>query len=109
MEILKRNPSVASCWRIISELDNKEMVLEWLKLASIKQFDAAVYFDSPHILQTIDRDNNVIAYNCSVNRDNLSRCLVSDLIGICVDIDVHDSKSSHFRDNATALIKPRSS
>lgn len=40
------------------------------------RFDAAVYFDSNDNLQTIDRNDVVIAYNCSVYRENLQRCLV---------------------------------
>lgn len=61
---------------LILELNNKEVAEQWLKLTPSEQFDVAVYFDSRDILQTIDRNGVVVAYDCSVYRDNLSRCLV---------------------------------
>lgn len=81
IEILKRLtqreiPVLLDCGALILELDNKQVAEEWLKLAPYRRFDAAVYFDSRDILQTIDRNGVVIAYDCSVYRDNLSRCLV---------------------------------
>lgn len=58
------------------ELSNKEVAIEWLKMVPESSFDAAVYFDSNDILQSIDRDDIVTEFDCSVYRDNLSRCIV---------------------------------
>lgn len=69
-------PVLLDCGALILELNNKQVAEEWLKLAPYARFDAAVYFDSRDILQTIDRNGVVVAYDCSVYRDNLSRCLV---------------------------------
>lgn len=55
------------------ELNNKQVAVKWLELAP--QYEAAVYFDS-NILQTIDQNGIIAAYDCSVYRDNLTRCLV---------------------------------
>lgn len=65
----------------IIKLDNKQLAMKWLKLAHELapqrcQFDAALYFDSDDVRQTIDSNGIVTAYDCSVYRDNLSRCLV---------------------------------
>lgn len=57
------------------KLDSKQVAMDWLNLTPQDHYDAAVYFDS-NILQTIERNGVVAAYDCSVYRDNLSRCLV---------------------------------
>lgn len=56
------------------ELNNKEVAIEWLKLAT--DCSAAVYFDEHNTLQTIDRNNIVSEFGYSVHRENLSKCVV---------------------------------
>lgn len=75
--LTKRNiPVLLDAGALMLELNNKEAAVEWLKMSPADKFDAAVYFDSRDILQTIDRDDIVTAFDCSVYRENLSRCLV---------------------------------
>lgn len=69
-------PVLIDAGALIIELTNEQVAIEWLKLASFERFEAAVYFDSNDILQTIDRDDEVVAYDRSVYRDNLTRCVV---------------------------------
>lgn len=59
---------------LMMELSNEQVAIEWLKL--VKDADAAIYFDSRDILQTIDRSGVVTEFDCSVYRENLSRCIV---------------------------------
>lgn len=61
---------------LMLEYNNKQVAVEWLKMAPIDQFDAALYFDSQDILQTIDRNGTITEFDCSVYRENLGRCLV---------------------------------
>lgn len=77
LELLKADgiPVLVDAGALMGELNNKQTAEEWLKLTSPDQFDAAVYFDYD-ILQTIDRNDVVNLYDCSVYRDNLARCLV---------------------------------
>lgn len=78
LEKLEENeiPVLLDAGALMLELNNEETAREWLSLTSPKHFDAAVYFDSHDILQTIDRNGVIAAFDCSVYRDNLERCLV---------------------------------
>lgn len=69
-------PVLLDCAALMLELNNQQVAVEWLKLASDEKFDAAVYFDTRDVLQTIDRNGTVTAFDCSVYRENLTRCLV---------------------------------
>lgn len=59
---------------LMLELNNKQVAIEWLKLAI--DCSAAVYFDEQDTLQTIDRNNIVSEFGYSVHRENLSKCVV---------------------------------
>ncbi|XP_055301272.1 uncharacterized protein LOC129567922 [Sitodiplosis mosellana] len=59
---------------LMLELNNKEVAVEWLKLALNR--NAAVYFDETDTLQTIDRNGIVIEFDYSVYREDLSDCVV---------------------------------
>lgn len=69
-------PALFDAGALMLEFNNEQMAREWLRLASTKNYDAAVYFDSKDVLQTVDRNGFIVEYDCSVYRDNLSRCLV---------------------------------
>lgn len=69
-------PVLLDAGALMLELTNQDVAIEWLRLTSEAAFDAAVYFDSNDILQTIDRSGIVTEFDCSVYRENLSRCLV---------------------------------
>ncbi|XP_031638985.1 uncharacterized protein LOC116351075 [Contarinia nasturtii] len=69
-------PVLLDAGALMLELNNQQVAKEWLALASDTFFDAAVYFDASDILQTIDRNGIVTEFDCSVYRENLSRCLV---------------------------------
>lgn len=58
------------------ELNNEQVAYEWLKLITDTRYEAAVYFDSCDVLQTIDRNGVLTEFDCSVYRENLDRCLV---------------------------------
>lgn len=68
-------PALFDAGALMLELSNEQMAREWLKIAN-STFDAAIFFDSNDILQTIDRNGVIVELNSSVYRDNLSRCLV---------------------------------
>lgn len=72
----KRVPVLLDSGALMLELNNEEVAIEWLKLSSHDSFDAAVYFDSNDVLQTIDRNGTITAFDCSVYRENLIRCVV---------------------------------
>lgn len=72
----RKIPVLLDSGALMLELTNKQVAIEWLKLVPDSSFDAAVYFDSNDILQTIDRNGIVTEFDCSVYRDNLSRCVV---------------------------------
>ncbi|XP_037036477.1 uncharacterized protein LOC119074450 [Bradysia coprophila] len=78
IEKLVRNatPVLLDAGALMLELNNREVATEWLKASSDESFDAAVYFDSSDVLQSIDRNGTVTEFDCSVYRDNLRRCLV---------------------------------
>lgn len=69
-------PVLLDSGALMLELNNLEVAKEWLKSASEHFFDAAIYFDSCDILQTIDRNGIITDFDCSVYRENLGRCLV---------------------------------
>ncbi|XP_055306475.1 uncharacterized protein LOC129570781 [Sitodiplosis mosellana] len=69
-------PVLLDSGALMLELNNKQVAEEWLKMASDSFFDAAVYFDSQDVLQTVDRNDVVAEFDCSVYRENLNRCLV---------------------------------
>lgn len=69
-------PVLLDSGALMLELNNKQVAEEWLKMASDSFYDAAVYFDSEDVLQTIDRNGVVAEFDCSVYRENLKRCLV---------------------------------
>lgn len=78
LEILTKQeiPVLLDSGALMLELTNVQVAVEWLKITSVDLFDAAVYFDSADMLQTIDRNGNVTEFDSSVYRDNLNRCLV---------------------------------
>lgn len=59
---------------LMLELNNKEVAIEWLKLAT--DCNAAVYFDETDTLQTIDRNAIVTEFDYSIYREDLSNCVV---------------------------------
>lgn len=67
-------PVLLDSGALMLELNNIEVAKEWLKNAP--KYDAAVYFDENDTLQTIDRSGIVIAFDYSVYRENLAKCLV---------------------------------
>lgn len=69
-------PVLLDSGALMLELNNKQVAVEWLKMASDTFYDAAVYFDSHDVLQTVDRNDVVAEFDCSVYRENLNRCLV---------------------------------
>lgn len=69
-------PVLLDSGALMLELNNLEVAKKWLELAPQHVFDAAIYFDSRDILQTIDRNGVITDFDCSVYRENLSRCLV---------------------------------
>lgn len=69
-------PVLLDSGALMLELNNKEVGEEWLKLASDANYDAAVFFDSNDVLQTIDRNGVMAEFDCSVYRGNLKRCIV---------------------------------
>lgn len=62
-------PVLLDSGALMLELNNKEVAVAWLKLSPNDKFDAGVYFDSRDILQTIDRNGIVTAFDCSVYRE----------------------------------------
>lgn len=78
LEQLKKDeiPVLLDAGALIKLDNNAQVAKEWLKLVPKKLFDAAVYFDPLDNLQTIEQNGVVVAYDSSVYRDNLSRCLV---------------------------------
>ncbi|XP_037024860.1 uncharacterized protein LOC119066461 [Bradysia coprophila] len=78
IEKLVRNaiPVVLDAGALMLELNNREVATEWLKASSDESFDAAVYFDSSDVLQSIDRNGTVNEFDCSVYRGNFRRCSV---------------------------------
>ncbi|XP_031624364.1 uncharacterized protein LOC116341417 [Contarinia nasturtii] len=80
-EILKnlvasKIPVLLDSGALMLELNNKQVAQEWLKYATNQSYDAGVYFDEKDVLQTIDRNNVVAEFDCSVYRENLDRCLI---------------------------------
>lgn len=69
-------PVLLDAGALMLELNNEQVAKEWLKLSSSNRYDAAIYFDSNDVLQTVDRNNIVTEFDCSVYRENLKRCLV---------------------------------
>ncbi|XP_055310984.1 uncharacterized protein LOC129573874 [Sitodiplosis mosellana] len=69
-------PVLLDSGALMLELNNLEVAKKWLELAPNNSFDAAIYFDSRDILQTIDRNGVITDFDCSVYRENLGRCLV---------------------------------
>ncbi|XP_031621557.1 uncharacterized protein LOC116339677 [Contarinia nasturtii] len=69
-------PILLDSGALMLELNNKQVAEEWLKMASDSFYDAAVYFDSNDVLQTIDHNDLVAEFDCSVYRENLDRCLI---------------------------------
>lgn len=69
-------PVLLDSGALMLELNNKEVGEEWLKLAPDTYYDAAVFFDSNDVLQTIDRNGVMAEFDCSVYRGNLKRCVV---------------------------------
>lgn len=75
MELVQLNiPVLLDSGALMLELNNKEVGIEWLKLAP--KFRATVYFDGNDALQTIDRNGIVTAFDYSVYKGNLDKCLV---------------------------------
>lgn len=75
VELAKLNiPVLLDSGALMLELNNKEVGIEWLKLAP--KFEAAVYFDENDALQTIDHNGIVTAFDYSVYKGNLDKCLV---------------------------------
>lgn len=69
-------PVLLDSGALMLELNNKQVAEEWLNLTRDHLYDAAIYFDSKDILQTIDRNGTIAEFDCSVYRENLKRCLV---------------------------------
>lgn len=69
-------PVLLDSGALILELNNFQVAELWLGMASIDSFDAAIYFDTFDVLQTVDRNGIVTEFDCSVYRDNINRCLV---------------------------------
>lgn len=67
-------PVLLDSGALMLELNNKEVAIEWLKLAP--NCSAAVYFDENDTLQTIDHNGIVTEFDYSVYRDDLSNCVV---------------------------------
>lgn len=73
-ELVKLNiPVLLDSGALMLELNNKEVAVEWLKLAAERR--AAVYFDEHNVLQTIDRNGTIAELDYSVYRDDLSNCV----------------------------------
>lgn len=60
---------------LMLELTNEEVAVCWLNETG-NEIHAAIYFDSHDILQTIDRNGIITEFDCSVYRENLSKCVV---------------------------------
>lgn len=69
-------PVLVDSGALMLELNNKQVAEEWLRLISDPAYEAAIYFDSLDVLQTIDRNGVVVEFDCSVYCENLNRCLV---------------------------------
>lgn len=69
-------PVLVDSGALMLELNNKQVAEEWLKLDTDSRYEAAVYFDSCDVLQTIDRNGVLTEFDFSVHRENLDRCLV---------------------------------
>lgn len=54
---------------------DEQIARKWLRFASPK-YEAAIYFDTNDVLQTIDRKDIIAALDCSVYNDNLEHCLI---------------------------------
>lgn len=67
-------PVLLDSGALMLELNNKQVAVEWLKQAT--KYDAAVYFDDNDTLQTVDRNGIVTAFEYSVFKGNLGRCVV---------------------------------
>lgn len=75
IELVKLNiPVLLDSGALMLELNNKQVAIEWLKQAN--KYDAAVYFDENDTLQTMDRNGTVTAFDYSVYKGNLEKCLV---------------------------------
>lgn len=76
-QLTKRKiPVLLDSGALMLELTNEQVAVEWLKMTPEASFDAAIYFDSRDVLQTVDRNGNITEFDCSVYRENLGRCLV---------------------------------
>lgn len=73
--VLRGIPVLLDPGALMLELNNKNVAEKWLEIAPSK-YEAAVYFDACDVLQTIDRNGTIAEFDCSVYRENLSRCLV---------------------------------
>lgn len=69
-------PVLLDAGALMLELNNEQVVKEWLLLVRSTEFDAAVFFDTQDNLQTIDRKGIITEFDCSVYREDLTRCLV---------------------------------
>lgn len=69
-------PVLVDAGALMLELNNEQVAEKWLALSSEQCFDAAVYFDSNDVIQTVDRKGIVTEFECSVYREKLDRCLV---------------------------------
>ncbi|XP_031637088.1 uncharacterized protein LOC116349683 [Contarinia nasturtii] len=69
-------PVLLDSGALMLELNNQQVAKEWLALAPDTFFDAAVFFDTNDVIQTIDRKEIVTEFDCSVYREKLNRCLV---------------------------------
>lgn len=79
-QILKRLvekdiPVLLDAGALMLELSDEEMAREWLRIAPTK-YEAAIFFDTHDVLQTIDRNDIITAFDFSVYHDNLECCLV---------------------------------
>lgn len=70
-------PVLIDSGALLWELNNLQVAKEWLKLfTNCPLYEAVIYFDERDVLQTIDRNDVVTDFDCSVYRENLNRCLV---------------------------------
>lgn len=61
---------------LMLELSNEQVAREWLKLAPIEDYDAAIFFNKNDIIMTIDRNDFITEFEYSVYRERLGQCLV---------------------------------
>lgn len=67
-------PVLLDSGALMLELNNQQVAIEWLKQAH--KYEAAIYFNDNDTLQTIDRNGVVTAFDYSVYKGNLDKCLV---------------------------------